>query len=44
MTWAFVWTNAVPSEEMPKPSEIMGMNQPGPIHLQAMLEGISKRI
>jgi hypothetical protein len=35
-----LWTNAVPILEMPKHSEMIGMNHPGPIHLQAMLEGI----
>jgi hypothetical protein len=35
-------TKAVTSEAMPKPREMAGMNQPGPIHLHAMLDGISK--
>jgi hypothetical protein len=35
-----LWTNAVPILAMPKHSEMIGMNHPGPIHLQAMLEGI----
>jgi hypothetical protein len=37
-----LWTKAVQMEQIPKPSEMLGMNQPGPIHLQAMLDGISK--
>jgi hypothetical protein len=39
MEW-MLCTNAVPIDAMPKHSEMMGMNQPGPIHLQAMLDGI----
>lgn len=33
-------TNAVPIEAMPKHSEMMGMNHPGPIHLQQIFDGI----
>jgi hypothetical protein len=29
-------------EEIPNPSVVAGMYQPGPTYLQAMLEGISK--
>jgi hypothetical protein len=39
--WASVFTNAVPIDEIPKPKEVRGMNQPGPIHLQRMFAGIS---
>ncbi len=42
--WAKLWTKAVQTETMPKPSEMAGMNQPGPIHLHMMLEGISNRM
>ena len=37
-------TKAVPTEQIPKHREMNGMNHPGPIHLQAMLEGISNRV
>jgi hypothetical protein len=40
--WEKLSTKAVTSEAMPKPREMAGMNQPGPIHLHAMLDGISK--
>lgn len=33
-------TNAVPIEAMPKHREMMGMNHPGPNHLQQMFDGI----
>jgi hypothetical protein len=36
------FTKAVQMEQIPKPREIDGINHPGPIHLQAMFEGISK--
>jgi hypothetical protein len=39
---ALEWTNAVPIDAIPKQREMSGMNHPGPIHLQAMLLGISK--
>lgn len=37
-------TNAVPIDEIPKPREVRGINQPGPIHLQRMFAGISNRM
>jgi hypothetical protein len=33
-------TKAVPIDAIPKHSDMMGMNQPGPIHLQQILDGI----
>jgi len=41
-TVAISWQKAVQIERIPKPKVMPGMNQPGPIHLQAMFEGISK--
>jgi len=37
-------TKAVHMEQIPKPRERVGIYHPGPIHLQAILDGISKRI
>jgi hypothetical protein len=37
-----VLTKAVAMETMPKRSVVAGMNQPGPMTLQRMVEGISK--
>jgi hypothetical protein len=39
-----LWTKAVPSEQMPKPKEIAGIYQPGPMTLQRMFEGIYKYV
>lgn len=35
---------AVAMETMPKAREVAGRNQPGPIHLQRTVAGISKRM
>lgn len=37
-------TKAVQMETMPKRRVVMGRNQPGPIALQAIVAGISKRM
>lgn len=39
-----VWTKAVPRDATPNKNVMSGMNQPGPIHLQAMPDGSSARI
>jgi hypothetical protein len=35
-----LFTKAVPIDAIPKHNDMMGMNQPGPIHLQQILDGI----
>ena len=37
-------TNAVQMEQIPKPSEMVGMNHPGPTSLHTMLDGISNKM
>jgi hypothetical protein len=39
---AWLWTKAVATLTMPKAREVAGRNQPGPIHLQQTVAGISK--
>jgi hypothetical protein len=43
MLW-IVSQRPVKTEHIPKAREIAGINQPGPIHLQARFAGISKRM
>jgi len=43
-TWLKSLTKAVQIEQIPNIKEMIGMNHPGPIHLQAMFDGISKMI
>jgi hypothetical protein len=38
--WWMLCTNAVPIDAIPKHMDMMGINQPGPIHLQQMFDGI----